>query len=112
MTVVVLSLTDVLGWVGGLVATAGYVLAARGRVRPDSPRFHALNMAAAAMLAVAAFSRDALPSACLNVAWIIFGALSVTTAVARPVRREPSARTPAPEEALAPRLPAELTPSR
>ena len=69
--------TDVMGWVGGIVAAGGYVVVARGWLRPDSARFHTLNIAAAAMLAVPAFAHGALSSAYLNLLWIGFGAVSV-----------------------------------
>ena len=69
--------SDVLGWVGGIVAAGSYVVVARGWLRPDSARFHALNIGAAAMLAVPAFEHGALSSAYLNLLWIGFGAASV-----------------------------------
>lgn len=78
---VVLSMADMMGWVGGLMAAAAYVLVARGRVAPDSVGFHAVNVAAAALLAVAAFDHDALPSAVFNLLWIVFGGMSVLAAV-------------------------------
>lgn len=69
--------TDVMGWVGGIVAAGGYVVVARGWLPPSSARFHAMNIAAAAMLAVPAFAHGALSSAYLNLLWIGFGAASV-----------------------------------
>lgn len=83
-----LSMADLMGWVGGLMAAAAYVLVARGRVAPDSTGFHAVNVAAAALLAVAAFSHDAISSGVINLLWIVFGGVSVLAAL--------RARTPAP----------------
>lgn len=90
----VMSLADGMGWVGGVVAAVAYVLVSRGRMAPDSARFHGLNVGAAAMLAVAAFDRAALPSACMNVLWILFG-LSSLAAAARAGRRLPAVPRPA-----------------
>jgi hypothetical protein len=90
----VMSWADGMGWVGGVVAAVAYVLVSRGRMAPDSARFHGLNVAAAAMLAVAAFDRTALPSACMNVLWILFG-LGSLAAAARAGRRLPAPLDPA-----------------
>lgn len=76
-----LSMADLMGWVGGLMAAAAYVLVARGRVAPTSAGFHAVNVAAAALLAVAAFSHDAISSGVINLLWIAFGGMSVLAAV-------------------------------
>jgi hypothetical protein len=74
---------DTLGWCGGILAAVAYVMVARGRLAPTSVWFHALNIVGAALLAVAAFDRGALPSASMNVLWIVFGAVSVAASVTR-----------------------------
>ena len=73
----VLSGPDLFGWVGGALATMAYVLVSRRHIVPEAALFQGLNMLGAALLCVAAFHSGALPSACLNIAWILFGVQSL-----------------------------------
>ena len=97
-----LSSLDLLGWVGGALGASAYVLVSTRRIVPDGLRFQGLNMLGAALLSVASFNSGALPSACLNLAWILVGIHSLVVLRHRRRRSAPSRvldRTPAPLEA-------------
>lgn len=78
-----LSSLDFLGWVGGALGAVAYVLVSMRRILPDGFRFQGLNMVGAALLSVASFHSGALPSACMNIAWILFGVQSLVLACQR-----------------------------
>ncbi len=97
-----LSGLDLLGWAGGGLVAAAYVLVSTRRVLPDAGLFQGLNMVGAALLGVASFHSGALPSAFMNVAWIFFGAQSLALAGQRRRRAaappSPAGRGPARQE--------------
>ncbi len=72
-----LSGLDLLGWLGGALGAVAYVLVSTRRIVPDAFLFQGLNMVGAALLSVASFHSGALPSACMNIAWILFGLRSL-----------------------------------
>ena len=86
---------DLLGWVGGGLGAVAYVLVSTRRIVADAVLFQGLNMVGAALLCVASFHSGALPSACMNVAWILFGVRSLAVASQRR-RRAVSGSAPAP----------------
>ncbi len=82
-----MSALDLLGWVGGGLGAAAYVLVSTGRLAPTATAFQVLNMVGAVLLGLAAFHHGAVPSAVMNLAWIGFGAQAL---VAGRVRRRRS----------------------
>lgn len=74
---------NLLGWVGGGLVAAAYVMVSTQRIAPDAALFQGLNMVGAALLCVACFNSGALPSACMNIAWILFGVHSLAMASRR-----------------------------
>ena len=86
--VAVLSVLDLVGWAGGALTVVAYVSVSTRRWAPDSRSFQVSNMVGAALLAMASFSRGALPSACLNLVWIGFGAQVLLLAHRRARREE------------------------
>lgn len=74
---------DLLGWLGGGLAALAYVLVSTRRIVPDAGLFQGLNMVGAALLCVASFNSGALPSAFMNIAWILFGVQSLAMASQR-----------------------------
>lgn len=74
---------DLLGWVGGGLVAVAYLLVSTRRAGPDATLFQGLNIAGAALLGVASFRSGALPSACMNVAWILLGVQSLAMASQR-----------------------------
>lgn len=90
---------DVLGWVGGGLGALAYVMVSTRRVVADGALFQGLNMVGAALLCIASFHSGALPSACMNVAWILFGVQSLATSGRRRRRVGALARPGAGHEA-------------
>lgn len=88
---------DLLGWVGGGLGAVAYVLVSTRRIVADAALFQGLNMVGAGLLCVASFHSGALPSACMNIAWILFGVHALTMASQRR-RRAASAPPPAGQE--------------
>ena len=82
-----MSTLDLLGWVGGGLGAAAYVLVSTGRMAPTASAFQVLNIIGAVLLGLAAFHHGAVPSAVMNLAWIGFG---VQALVAGRVRRRRS----------------------
>ncbi len=80
---------DLMGWLGGLMVAGGYVMVSLRRVAPDSVLFQLLNVVGAASLGVSCVVQDALPPACLNAIWFVFGVRSL---VAEAVRRQRATR--------------------
>jgi hypothetical protein len=86
--------SDLLGWVGGGLVAVAYVQVSTRRIVPDAWSFQGLNVVGATLLGIAAFNSGALPNACMNIAWILFGAQSLVTtnrrrrAASAPARRE------------------------
>lgn len=83
---------DLLGWVGGGLGAVAYVLVSTRRILADTALFQGLNMVGASLLCVASFNSGALPSACMNIAWIVFGMQSL--AMASHSRRRAAAEPP------------------
>jgi hypothetical protein len=79
--------TDVLGWIGAGGFLASYVLASNGRLDPRSRGFQWLNVVAAALFVVSSASRQAWPSAGLNLIWIGIGAVALLRLRVRPLPR-------------------------
>ncbi|WP_230298015.1 CBU_0592 family membrane protein [Actinomyces provencensis] len=63
----------VLGWVGAVCSLLAYWTVSTQRVAPDSLRYHALNMVACALLAVACLVTRAWPSVVTNLIFIVIG---------------------------------------
>ncbi|SER55413.1 hypothetical protein SAMN05443377_102129 [Propionibacterium cyclohexanicum] len=62
-----------LGWIGAAGTLAAYYLVSSERVRPDSVRFHVLNMAGCLLLAFACFTTRAWPSLVTNLVFLAIG---------------------------------------
>ncbi|WP_253953957.1 hypothetical protein [Schaalia sp. 19OD2882] len=73
MTFSIGAVAMVLGWVGAASSMAAYYLVSSGRFAPDSLRYHALNMAACAMLAFACLATRSWPSMVTNLMFMAIG---------------------------------------
>ncbi len=93
------SVLDLLGWLGGGLGAVAYVLVSTRRIVADSVLFQGLNMAGATLLCLACLHSGALPSACMNIAWILIGAQSLATASQRR-RRAASGHSPSKRQAV------------
>ena len=67
----------IIGWVGALVSLVTYIMVTQGRLSPSTVLYQGLNMAGAATLGLSAMVNGALPSAVVNVIWVIIGIFAV-----------------------------------
>ena len=65
------------GWLGAGLILLAYLLLSLGRVTGQSPTYQAMNVAGAAGFIVNGWWHGALPSAALNVIWMMIGAISL-----------------------------------
>jgi predicted membrane metal-binding protein len=66
-------LIDVIGWSAGLVILVAYGLLSTGRLDGRSVAYQAMNVAGSAGFIVNSGWNGALPSATLNVVWLMIG---------------------------------------
>jgi hypothetical protein len=65
------------GWTGALLILSAYILVSLGKVAADSVGFQLLNIVGAAGFIVNGWWHGAVPSAALNVVWMLFGAVAL-----------------------------------
>ena len=63
-----------IGWAGALLILAAYLLVTTGRLTGRSPAFQWMNLLGAAGFVVNGLWHRALPSATLNIVWMIIAA--------------------------------------
>jgi len=66
-------LIDVIGWSAGLIILVSYGLLSTGRLVGRSMTYQAMNVAGSAGFIVNSGWNGALPSATLNVVWLMIG---------------------------------------
>lgn len=66
-------LIDGLGWVGMIVLVVAYYLVSHGKWSPSAFRYNCANVGASVLVGLNAFYHGALPSAGLNVVWVVIG---------------------------------------
>jgi hypothetical protein len=64
------------GWAGALLILLGYLLITTGRLTGKSLLYQAINVLGAAGFALNGWWHRALPSAALNVVWLLIGAVA------------------------------------
>ena len=67
---------EVAGWAGALLILLAYLLLSMGRVTGQSLLYQGMNIVGAAGFAVNGWWHRALPSAALNVLWLLIGAFA------------------------------------
>jgi hypothetical protein len=77
---------EVAGWTGALLILLGYLAITTGKLNGDSALYQWINVAGAAGFVVNGWWHGAVPSAALNVVWLLIG----TVALIRLWRRERS----------------------
>ncbi len=82
MTVVEFAV-EAAGWIGAALILLAYLLLSIGRVTGQSPLYQAMNVAGAAGFIVNGWWHGALPSAVLNVIWMLIGAVTLWRIAAR-----------------------------
>ena len=72
-----LILIEVAGWVGAALILTAYLMVSMGRLSGQSALYQAMNVAGAAGFVVNGWWHGAVPSASLNVVWLIIGAFAL-----------------------------------
>jgi hypothetical protein len=63
---------EVAGWTGAVLVLGAYILVTVGRLTGQSPAFQWMNLAGAAGILLNGWWHGALPSATLNLIWMLF----------------------------------------
>jgi hypothetical protein len=66
-------LIDALGWLGMIVLVVAYYLVSHGKWSPGAVRYNLANAGASVLVGLNALYHGALPSAGLNVVWVLIG---------------------------------------
>ena len=67
---------EVVGWAGALLILLAYLLLSMGRVTGRSLLYQGMNIVGAAGFVINGWWHRALPSAALNVLWLLIGAIA------------------------------------
>ena len=70
-------LVEVVGWAGAILILLAYGLLSAGRLNGRSPAYQLMNVAGAAGFIVNGWWHGALPSAALNIIWLLIGVLAL-----------------------------------
>jgi hypothetical protein len=68
---------EVVGWAGASLILLAYLLLSMGRLTGQSVTYQAMNVAGAAGFIVNGWWHGAIPSAVLNVIWMLIGAVAL-----------------------------------
>ena len=68
---------EVAGWAGAALILGGYLLLSMGKVTGQSPLYQWMNVVGAAGFIVNGWWHGALPSAVLNVIWMMIGGVAL-----------------------------------
>jgi hypothetical protein len=68
---------EVVGWAGAALILGGYLLITMGKVTGQSALFQWMNVAGAAGFIVNGWWHGAVPSAALNVVWMMIGGVAL-----------------------------------
>jgi hypothetical protein len=68
---------EVAGWAGASLILLGYLLITAGKLTGQSPVYQWMNVAGAAGFIVNGWWHGAIPSAALNVVWMLIGAVAL-----------------------------------
>ncbi len=82
MTAVELAV-EIAGWAGASLILGAYLLLSMGRLTGQSPLYQWMNVAGAAGFIVNGWWHGALPSAVLNVIWMMIGGVALWRIAAR-----------------------------
>ena len=67
---------EVAGWIGSALILGAYALLSAGKVTGRSLSYQAMNVVGAAGFVINGWWHGALPSAALNVLWLLIGAVA------------------------------------
>ena len=69
-------LVEIAGWGGALLILLAYLLLSAGRLTGQSLSYQAMNVVGAAGFVINGWWHGAIPSAALNVMWLLIGAVA------------------------------------
>lgn len=64
---------EIIGWAGAVMVLGAYALLSMKIISSNSYLYHVINVIGAGMLAYYTYSKDAIPSALLNITWSFIG---------------------------------------
>ena len=70
-------LIEIVGWTGAGLILVAYLLLSTGRLTGQSRLYQWMNVAGAAGFVINSGSNGAIPSAALNVVWLLIGAITL-----------------------------------
>ena len=70
-------LVEIAGWLGALLILSAYLLLSMGKLTGNSEVYQLMNVVGAAGFVVNGWWHGAMPSASLNVLWLVIGALAL-----------------------------------
>lgn len=82
-TTPVFGLFNAIGWLGGALIALAYVLVSTRRLVAEAPTFQSMNILGAVMVGLASLHQHAMPSAGLNLVWVLIGMQSLTVGLRR-----------------------------
>jgi hypothetical protein len=71
------------GWIGAALILLAYLLLSMGKVDGQSPLYQGMNIVGAAGFIINGWWHGALPSAVLNVIWMLIGGVALWRILAR-----------------------------
>ena len=71
------------GWIGAALILLAYLLLSMGKVTGQSPLYQGMNIVGAAGFIINGWWHGALPSAVLNVIWMMIGGVALWRILAR-----------------------------
>ena len=74
---------EIAGWAGASLILLGYLLITAGKLTGQSPAYQWMNVAGAAGFIVNGWWHGAIPSAALNIVWMLIGAVALPRIAAR-----------------------------
>ncbi len=69
-------LVEIAGWGGAILILAAYLLLSAGRLTGQSLTYQAMNVVGAAGFVINGWWHGALPSAVVNILWLLIGAVA------------------------------------
>jgi len=82
-------LVEIAGWSGATLILLAYLLLSLGRLTGRSALYQGMNVVGAAGFVVNGWWHGAVPSASLNVIWLLIGAVALSRIIRRPAEPGP-----------------------
>jgi hypothetical protein len=76
-------LVEIAGWAGAVLILLAYLLLSAGRLTGQSPAYQWMNVAGAAGFVINGWWHGALPSAVLNILWMLIGGVALWRILAK-----------------------------